>query len=478
MELNAGNILLIGSILLFASIIAGKAGYRFGLPALLIFLGVGMAFGVDGLGIRFDSPTSTQFIGVLSLSVILFSGGMDTKISAIRPILGRGLLLSTLGVVLTTLFVGGFIYMISTWVDGFIKFTIQESFLLAAIISSTDSASVFSILGSKRMGLKHNLRPLLELESGSNDPMAYMLTILILQIITLGSFSASDAVIMLLMQMSIGGVVGWLLGRVGLLIMRRLNIDNKSMYSVLMLAFAFFIFSFTDLIKGNGYLAVYVAGLTIGNGKFANRRTIKAFFDGCAWLFQIVMFLTLGLLVNPAQLLDIWVMGLVVALFLIFIARPTMVFLTLWPWGRRITIRSKLFISWVGLRGAVPIIFATYPLIAGIENSHHIFNIVFFITIVSLGLQGTTVGWMGKKLGLATKEKTPAFDIDLPEHIKADLVEMDVMPWMLENGTMIKELNIPKTARVVMVHRNNDYFVPRGSTKLMQGDKLLIISDN
>lgn len=477
MEFTAENILLLGSILLFASIIAGKAGYRFGLPALLLFLGVGMLFGVDGFGIHFNNPGLTQFIGVAALSVILFSGGMDTKIGEVHPIMGRGLALSTLGVVLTTFFTGGFIYIVTN-LTNFTTFSLAESFLIGAIVSSTDSASVFSILRSKRQGLKHRIRPLLEFESGSNDPMAYMLMILILQIISTGEFSVWGIIKLLVLQISVGAFAGWLLGRLGLLIMRRLNMDNKSLYSVLLLSFVFFIFSFTNLIHGNGYLAVYVAGLTIGNGKFSNRRTISAFFDGFAWLFQIVIFLTLGLLVNPRELLDIWLLGLVIALFLTFMARPAMVFLTLWPWGKKISTKCKIFISWVGLRGAVPIIFATYPLIAGIENSHNIFNIVFFITIVSLGLQGTTVGWLARKLGLGIKEKAPTFDIDLPEDIKASLTEVEVTEMLLSSGSMIKQIDIPKTSRIVMVKRDAQFFVPRGSTKLSLGDKLLIISDD
>lgn len=477
MVVNAGNVLLVSSVLLFASVTASKASYRFGLPALLLFLGVGMLFGSDGLGIQFNDPSGAQFIGVIALSIILFSGGMDTKMSEIRPVMGRGVLLSTVGVVLTTLFMGGFIYMISSLVDGFVTFTLTESLLLGAVVSSTDSASVFSILKAKRLGLKNRLRPLLELESGSNDPMAYMLTILILQSIEVGRFSISTALIMFVVQMSVGGVAGWLFGRFGLIILKRLNIDNKSLYSVMMLSFAFFTFSFTDLIQGNGYLAVYIAGVTIGNGKFANRKAIVTFFDGFAWLFQIVMFLTLGLLVNPSEVWAISPMGFVVALFLTLIARPAAVFLSLAPLGRKVSTKSKLFISWVGLRGAVPIIFATYPLIANVPNAHHIFNIVFFITLLSLGVQGTTIGWVAHKLGLGVKEKKSTFDVDLPDHIKASLVEVEVEQSMLIGGRQIKEIGLPKSSRVVMIEREEQYFVPRGSTKLMVGDKLLIISD-
>lgn len=478
MIVDAGNILLVGSVLLFASVTASKASYKFGLPALLLFLGVGMLFGVDGFGIQFNDPAGAQFIGVLALSIILFSGGMDTKLSEIKPVMGRGIMLSTVGVLLTAGIVGGFIYFLSNFVVSFVTFTLTESFLIGAVISSTDSASVFSILKAKRLALKNRLGPLLELESGSNDPMAYMLTIIILQAIEVGNFSLSTAVVQFAVQMSVGAVMGWLLGRLGLLILRRLNIDNRSLYSVMMLSFAFFTFSFTDLVQGNGYLAVYIAGVTIGHGKFANRKAITTFFDGFAWLFQIVMFLTLGLLVNPHELWDVALMGLVVALFLMFVARPAAVFTSLAPFGSKISNRSKFYVSWVGLRGAVPIIFATYPLIAGIPNANHIFNIVFFITILSLGIQGTTVGSVAFRLGLGKNEDKRHFDIDLPDNIKAKLIEVEVDEHMLVSGDMLKELGLPPSSRCVMIRRGDQYFVPRGSTKLIVGDKLLIISDD
>ncbi|MEG0601773.1 MAG: potassium/proton antiporter [Mucinivorans sp.] len=477
MEIDTENILLLGSILLFASVMASKASYRFGLPALLIFLGVGMLFGSDGLGIQFSNPAQAQFIGVMALSVILFAGGMGTKVSDIRPVLGRGIMLSTVGVVITTLLVGGFIYMVSRLMGNLINFSLTESMLLAAVISSTDSASVFSLLKAKQLGLKNRLGSLLEFESGSNDPMAYMLTILIIEIITTSSVSVGGAIMMFVVQMSVGGAAGWLLGKLGLKMLARLNVDNKALYSVMMLSMAFFIFSFTDLLHGNGYLAVYLAGVTIGNGKVANRRTIATFFDGFAWLFQIVMFLALGLLVNPHELWNVAIVGLVVAVFLMFVARPVAVFLSLAPWGKRISRRSKLFLSWVGLRGAVPIIFATYPLLAGIPNSHNIFNIVFFITILSLGIQGTTIGVVARWFGLGVRAKKRIFDIELPENIGASLIEVEVCPQMHINDRMIKEVGLPKTARIVMVERGEEYFVPRGSTKLFDGDRLLIISD-
>lgn len=480
MDLNTGNVLLIGSILLFGSILAGKAGSKFGIPTLLLFLGVGMLFGEEGLaswiggegmGIKFDSPATMQFIGMMALSVILFSGGMDTKFEEIKPVFAPGLVLATVGVFLTAGITGFFIYLISG------KLLLMESMLLAAVMSSTDSASVFSILRSKSTGLKQRLRPLLELESGSNDPMAYMLTILLIQVIQTGDVSIWGAVWMFVKQMSVGLVAGYLLGMVAIWVINHINIDNRSMYGILLLAFCFFIFSMTDLVGGNGYLAVYIAGLVVGNHKIVFKRSMTTFFDGFTWLFQIVMFLALGLLVNPSQLVGVAGIGLIVGAFMIFFSRPISVFLCMAPF-KGFTFKGRLYVSWVGLRGAVPIIFATYPLIAGIEHADMMFNIVFFITLLSLLTQGTTVGWMAKLLGLATEEKTEAFGLDLPDKVRSAMSEIEVQPILLAQGDRLRDLILPDNTLVVMIKREDNYFVPKGSTKLDIGDKLLVISDN
>ncbi|HBG24826.1 MAG: K+/H+ antiporter [Bacteroidetes bacterium GWF2_41_61] len=407
MNITSENILLIGSVLLFVSIIAGKAGNRFGVPALVLFLGVGMLFGSDGLGIEFNSPYIAQFIGVAALSVILFSGGMDTNISEIKPVLWQGVVLASVGVILNTLITGLIIFYISHFFSRFISFTIAESMLLASIISSTDSASVFSILRSKKIVLKNNLKPLLELESGSNDPMAFMLTIIFLKMTQSSDVGVLTFVTNLLTQFGIGAICGYIIARSALYFIRKINFESKSLYHILLLAALFFTYSFTDFLNGNGFLAVYIAGLTIGNSKIQCDPTAYSFFDSVAWLGQLILFLTLGLLVSPKELIqfDVAGIGVIVAFSMIIISRPFAVFLSLMPF-KGMGIKSRHFISWVGLRGAVPIVFATYPLIAGIENAYHIFNIVFFITIVSLLVQGTTVGFAAKKLGLTDNKES------------------------------------------------------------------------
>ena len=418
MIFTAENILLIGSILLFVSIVVGKTGYRFGVPALLLFLLVGMLFGSDGLGLQFHNAKIAQFIGMVALSVILFSGGMDTKFKEIRPILSPGIVLSTVGVFLTALFTGLFIWYLSgmSWTN--IHFPLITSLLLASTMSSTDSASVFAILRSQKMNLKHNLRPMLELESGSNDPMAYMLTIVLIQFIQSDGMGTGNIIGSFIIQFLVGAAAGYILGKLAILILNKINIDNQSLYPILLLSFVFFTFAITDLLRGNGYLAVYIAGMMVGNHKITFRKEIATFMDGLTWLFQIIMFLMLGLLVNPHEMIEVAVVALLIGVFMIVIGRPLSVFLCLLPF-RKITLKSRLFVSWVGLRGAVPIIFATYPVVANVEGSNMIFNIVFFITIVSLIVQGTSVSFVARLLHLSTPlEKTGNdFGVELPEEI-------------------------------------------------------------
>lgn len=479
MTFSIENLLLIGSVLLMVSIIVGKTGYRFGVPALLLFLIVGMAFGSDGLGIQFNNAYQAQAIGVVALSVILFSGGMGTKITEIKPILAPGIVLSTIGVVLSALFTGLFIWFISGMSFTSIHLPLTTSLLLAATMSSTDSASVFAILRSQKMNLKHNLRPMLELESGSNDPMAFMLTIVLIQFIQSSGMGTGEMISSFFIQFAVGAAVGYGLGKLTVYMLNKINIDNQSLYPILLLSFVFFIFSVTNLLKGNGYLAVYIAGIIVGNSKIIYRKDINTFMDGLTWLFQIIMFLCLGLLVNPHEMLDIAVVALLIAVFMILIGRPLSVFLSLLPF-RKITIKSKLFISWVGLRGAVPIIFATYPVVAGVEGYRAIFNIVFFITILSLVLQGTTVSYVAKLLHLSApmEKEGNDFGVELPEEINTDLRDITVTEKMLEKADTLKEMSLPQGTLVMLVKRGSEFLIPNGTMKLLKGDKLLIISEN
>lgn len=474
--INAEHFLLIGAILLFVAVMAGKVAYRFNAPALLLFLAVGLFFGYDILS--FNSPELTQFIGMVSLCIILFSGGMDTKFSEIKPVLAEGITLATAGVLMTAMLLGGFIYLVSPWLG--VELSFPLALLLASTISSTDSASVFSILRTRRQGLRENLRPLLELESGSNDPMAYILVILLIRMLGGNGeeISAGGAVLMLVVQMAVGALVGYLFGRASVWIINKININNASLYSVLLLACVFFTFSFTSLIKGNGYLAVYIAGLIVGNNKLVNKRTVTTFFDGITWLFQIIMFLMLGLLVTLEDALQpqILLLGAVAGLFLMFVARPVAVILALSPF-RKLSKKARGYISWVGLRGAVPIIFATYPWVAKIEGAEVIFNVVFIMTILSLVVQGTTVSSMAELFGLAYTEKESKFESALQDKVKSAFTEIAVTEQMLSAGNTLNKVALPDNTLVVMVCRDGDYFVPKGNAELHLGDKLLILSD-
>ena len=480
MVFTAENILLIGSVLIFSSIIISKTGYRFGIPTLLLFLLVGMLFGSDGLGLQFNSARDAQFIGMIALSIILFSGGMDTKFQDIKPVLKPGIVLSTVGVLLTTVLTGVFIYFLSGLTHTNIELTMMASLLLAATMSSTDSASVFSLLRSQRMNLKENLRPMLELESGSNDPMAYMLTIVLIQIISSGS-ELSLAVVGrdFLVQFLIGGSVGYAFGRFAVWLVNRINLSNSSLYPILLLSIVFATFTITDLLKGNGYLAVYIAGVIVGNVRLVYRKEINTFMNGLTWLFQIIMFLSLGLPVNPHEMLDIAAVALLIGLFMIVIARPVSVFACLLPF-RNISNKARLFVSWVGLRGAVPIIFATYPVIAGIEGSQQLFNIVFFITLLSLVVQGMSISSFARWLHLDLPEEKEGneFGVELPDEIDTKLEDMTLTTEMLAGGNRLKDMNIPKGSLVMLVKRGNEFIIPNGQVELHAGDKLLFISEN
>lgn len=480
MIFTAENILLVGAVLIFCSIVISKTGYRFGIPTLLLFLLVGMGFGTDGLGLEFNRAKDAQFIGMLALSIILFTGGMDTKMKEIRPVMAQGMILSTLGVVLTTALTGGFIYMLTCFAEMHLSMSLMTCMLLAATMSSTDSASVFNLLRSRGMNLKENLKPMLELESGSNDPMAYMLTIALIQVVGGGSdFSAATLARDLLVQFAVGGIAGYALGRLTVWLLNRINLSNSSLYPILLLSLVFMTFTITNLMQGNGYLAVYILGVVVGNERLVFRKEINTFMNGLTWFFQIVMFTSLGLLVNPHEMLDVTLCALLIGVFMIVVARPLTVMLCLAPF-RRMTWRAKCFVSWVGLRGAVPIIFATYPVVAGIPGSQVIFNIVFFITLLSLLFQGMTIATVARwlHLDLPSEKEGNEFGVEIPDEIDSQLTEVTLTPDMLEGGNRLMDMGISQGTLVMLVKRGKEFIIPNGRMELKVGDKLLYISEN
>ena len=472
MELTSENILLIGSSLLIISILIGKTSYKFGVPTLVLFLALGMLAGSDGfIGIQFDNPGTAQFVGIISLNFILFSGGLETDWKTVKPVLGQGIALSTVGVLLTAVSLGLFIHWIT-------DFTLFEGLLLGSIVSSTDAAAVFSILRSKQIALKTNIRPTLELESGSNDPMAYVLTISFLSLVVQPEKSVWEIIPAFLAQMAIGGLAGFLLGKASRYLINMIKLGFEGLYPVLMIGIMFFIFSITDFLGGNGFLAIYISAVYLGNQELIHKKSIIKFFDGFAWLMQIVLFLTLGLLVFPSQLLPFLGVGILIALFQILVARPLGVYLSLMPF--RMKNRRRLFISWVGLRGAVPIVFATYPLIAGIDKANAIFNIVFFISLISILLQGTTLGLMAKWLHVSLPEKAKQLlpiDKLLEDSNKTAMEEIELRPDDTAVGKRIVDLSFPPAALIAMIKRGESYITPNGSTELLATDTLIILSN-
>ena len=470
-------ILLVGSILMLAGIMAGKVGTRFGVPALLLFLITGMIFGSSGLGIQYNDAGHTQFVGMIALTVILFFGGLETKFIEIHPILGPGITLSTLGVLLTTVSFGGFLYGMDQLGFAPVHFTFPIALLLAATMSSTDSASVFALLRSKNMHLKEGLRPILELESGSNDPMAYMLTMALIQYVTGGSEGSIGSILLtFLLQFSVGGLLGYAMGWLTVKFLNKANIGNEALYPILLLCAVFLTFSATTLLQGNGYLAVYIMGVVVGNKKVIHKKSIVTFFDGLTWLLQIALFIILGLFVDAHNLLPIAGFALLAGLFMIFVARPLAVHLCL-VFFPSISMRGRWFLSWVGLRGAVPIIFATYPLMSQVEGAETLFNIVFFITLLSLLIQGSTMPAVARllKLDEEAKNEVSLFGVEIPQHTGAQMVEREVTNEMLSDGRLLMEIDLREEELVILVRRGDNYMVPKGKLALEVGDILLIV---
>lgn len=473
------NIFFLGALLVFVSILISKTGYKFGIPTLLLCLFTGMLFGCDGLGLQFHSAKDAQFIGMISLSVILFTGGMDTKFQAIRPIVVPGVVLSTVGVVLMTLLTGVFAYLLSVFGGFDFKISLLGAMLLSATMSSTDSASVFNLLRSQGIGLKYNLRPLLELESGSNDPMAYMLTIAFMGLmLPEASLSPHELLGELVIQFTLGVALGYGAGKGIVWIANHIGLPNPMLYPIMILSLVCITFTLTDLLHGNGYLAVYISGLVIGNSKMISRRETETFLDGMTWLLQIILFVSLGLLVNPNELIEIAIPALIIGLFMVFIGRPATVLVCLLPF-RGIPFKAKIFTSWVGLRGAVPIIFATYPLLHGTEGAQMTFNIVFFITLFSLLLQGTTISRLARWLKLDAPEEKDGneFGIEIPEELGSNLREVTLTAEHIKAGDRLAEMNLPAGTLVMMIKRGEEFIVPNGQLQLKVGDILLLIAE-
>lgn len=465
-------ILVVGSLLLLAGALASKASSRSGVPSLILFLSIGMLAGSEGPGgIPFDDPVQAQALGVVALALILFFGGLETDWQSTSSVLWRGLSLSTLGVLVTALTVGWF-------ASAVLDVSFLEGLLLGAIVSSTDAAAVFSVLRSRGASLKGHLKPLLEFESGSNDPMAVFLTVGVIRLLQDPAASAWGLAGGFVVQMTLGAVIGYAAGRFSVLLINRIRLETDGLYPVLTLSLALLTYGLAAVLGGNGFLAVYLAGIVLGNHDFIHKRSLLRFHDAVAWLMQILMFLSLGLLVFPSHLAPVAGLALLISFFLMFVARPIGVFLSLAV--ARLQRRQLLMISWVGLRGAVPIILGTFPLLHGIERAETIFNTVFFIVVTSVLLQGTTLttvaGWLDVREPLTAKRRNP-FEIIPTQKTESEFVELTVSANSPVIGKQIVDLHLPKSVLIVLLSRGEAYLTPRGATILQEGDDLLVLTD-
>lgn len=461
-------ILIAVALLLLISVLASKASSRFGVPSLLVFLAIGMLAGSEGPGgISYNDVGAAQSIGILALAFILFSGGLDTRWREVRPVIGAGVSLATLGVVISALLVGAFIHYV-------FGLPFLEGVLLGAIISSTDAAAVFSVLRSRNINLRSRLTPLIELESGSNDPMAVFLTTALIQRILNPGSPVLSFVGDFIIQMSIGALAGLLIGKLAVWVINHVRLEHDGLYTVVTIATVLLTYGATDALGGNGFLAVYLAGLVMGNHRFIHRASLMRFHDGVAWLMQITMFLALGLLVFPSNLVPVAGKGLSIALALTFVARPVSVFIA--TAFSRFTARERLMISWAGLRGAVPIILATFPLMAQLPNGVLIFNVVFFTVIVSVVLQGSSIPLVARWLGVAAQTRS-VDDDHLPSRGEGELITIEVASGSPAEGRQIVELGLPTETLLLLTYRGDEFFAPNGSTIIRPGDKLIVLTN-
>ncbi|MDR3608186.1 MAG: potassium/proton antiporter [Oligoflexia bacterium] len=465
--------LIIASALVVLSVVTSKASSRLGVPALLLFLIIGIGAGAHGFGgIHLTNYALAQELGTIALTFILFSGGMDTDLKAVRPVLKPALILSTLGVLVAAFCVGIF-------ARAALGFSLLEGTLLGATVASTDVAAVFSVLRSKNVTLNAGLGPLLELESALNDPMAVFLSVVLLGVIRSDGHSVLSLVPLFFQQIAVGALIGWISGKCIVPLINRLKLEYEGLYPVLSLAWIVLTYGIAQVSGGSGFLAVYITGIIAGNANLLFRKSLIHFHEGAAWLGQIGMFLAMGLLVDPSALLAVAPLGIALSLFLVLVARPASVLASLV--GSRFNLREKLMVSWAGLRGAVPIILASYVLAAHIPRGNEIFNLVFFVTFVSVLLQGTTTPavskWLKVHLPFRKKHRFP-IEFNPTQSVRNKLIEIAVPPGAASIGKALVELHLPQDVLIVLIQRDTDIVVPRGDTHLNEQDTLLVLSEN
>jgi len=473
MEAVLNQFLLITSLILLSSIFLSKSSTRFGLPILILFLFIGMMSGSEGLGgIHFENYELTHALSLIAICLIIFNGAVETKLEDIKPILKSGALLSTFGVLFTAIIVGLFTYAIT-------GLSLEQSLLVGTTLSATDAAAVFAAFKDKKAQVRKRLKSLLVFESGSNDPMAYFLVTLLVGYIDLGRDQLSNSIVLIFVNPIVGLFIGWLVAKVFIYVNNKINLDYLGLYPALTLAFLFFCYSSTTLLNGNGFLSVYIFGILSGNQRVLHKNVLYTFYDGLSWIAQIGLFVMLGLLVFPSRLLTVSPKGILIALFLIFIARPLviMVFLI----GKSFSFKEKIFISWAGLKGATPIVFATFVASHFGQKANTLFDIVFFVVLVSALIQGSSLRWVAKKLELIIETvEDPNFpiDIDLIEKTKNGIAQFTISHNDYAHERRIIDLHLPKGTKVLFLKRNGQFIIPDGGTKLLAGDNALVVTDN
>jgi potassium/hydrogen antiporter len=461
-----GGLLFLISVMLIIGVLATKFSSRLGLPALILFLVGGILLNQI---IYFEDVQLTQFIGTLALIIILFDGGTQTKWGKIRPVLGPASSLATLGVFITTLITGVAAMYI-------LDFSLLEGLLLGAIVGSTDAAAVFSVLGNKNFNKR--LTATLEAESGSNDPMAVFLTVTLIEMIQIPEMSIWSAIGSLFLQMGLGLLLGLALGKLTVMVINNIKLDTASLYPVLAMGAAVLTYAATDFVGGSGLLAVYVMAVLVGNSDLTYRFSILRFNEGFAWMMQIVMFTLLGMLVFPREIKEVFWEGILVAIILMFVARPVAVFISMV--FMKYNGKQKLFISWAGLKGAVPIVLATYPVVAGIESSNQIFNTVFFVVLISALVQGSTLTWLAEKLGLIGEEDDENASIEL---INLGNTDSEIMKLTMPKnspaiGMSLIDLTLPENTLIIGITRNKKLLTPTGTSVIEKRDTLFVLCDN
>jgi cell volume regulation protein A len=465
------QLILLAAVLLLVGTVSSKLSARLGLPVLVVFVAIGMLAGENGIGgIEFDDFVIAHAIGSLALAMILFDGGLQTRAAGLRAVWKPSLLLATAGVLVTAAITG----VAAAWI---LELPLLSGLLLGSIVASTDAAAVFSILRSQGVHLRQHVAATLEIESGSNDPMAILLTIGCIELITGRLQPGFDLVLLFMQQMGVGAALGVGCGWAAVKLINRVNLSAPGLYPVLAAACGLAAFGLAATLGGSGFLAIYLCGIVVGNSRLVFQSGTFRFMDGLAWMGQITMFVVLGLLSTPAELLEVAAPALLISLILIVIARPVAVMPLLVPF--RYSLREHLLISWVGLKGAVPIILATFPLMFSIPEGRLIFNVVFFVVLVSATLQGWTLPPLATGLGLQ-EEPPPAPPVALEllalRDLNADIFDYTISPASAVAGRTLEEFRLPQGASVALVSRGNQLIPPRGATRLEAGDHLFVIT--